>query len=34
MNRISSQALERQKSHEDNGNGVTSNNEQLKKTST
>jgi hypothetical protein len=30
MNRISSQALEWQKNHEDNGDGVTSNNEQWK----
>jgi hypothetical protein len=29
MNRISSQALEWQKNHEDNGDGVTSNNEKL-----
>jgi hypothetical protein len=28
MNKISSQALERQKNHEDNGDGVTSNKEQ------
>jgi hypothetical protein len=30
MNKISSQALERQKNHEDNGDGVTSNKEQWK----
>ncbi len=30
MNRISSQALEWQKNHEDNGDGVTSNNKQWK----